>query len=158
MTRSPLGQLTNLLACINNELTHKTTKKGKQRTDWQKCDRNKNKKSIDLCQLVQEEEDGGGSVGGTPAYLSAIWLPCFMDSHRVCCPFAHRHTLTWASGFDKSMQFINSSLKICRMFSGHPTLLSQHKQSAHTSRHHPEAHANLICPPRGLSAAPNKYS
>lgn len=34
MTRSPLGQLTNLLACINNELTHKTTKKGnKEQTD-----------------------------------------------------------------------------------------------------------------------------
>lgn len=34
MGRSPLGQLTNLLACINNELTHKTTIRGnKEQTD-----------------------------------------------------------------------------------------------------------------------------
>lgn len=91
MTRRPLGQLTNLLACINNELTHKTTKKGKQRTDWQKCDRNKNKKSIDLCQLEQEEEDGG-TVGeeqevrpliSRPSGCPALWTPieCVALSH-----------------------------------------------------------------------------
>lgn len=105
MGRSPLGQLTNLLACINNKLTHIThthtqqkqkqkQQKWKQTTENKNVTESKNKKSIDLCQrnLGQEvgKEEKVCSLIWRPSGCPALWTPI------ECVALSHTHTHTQA--------------------------------------------------------------
>lgn len=172
MGRSPLGQLTNLLACINNKLTHIThthttktkakAKTTKMETDnrEQKCDR-KQKQEVHWFMSTQLGARGWKGGEGMFAYLAAIWLPRFMDSHRVCCPFAHTHSHTHTLRHERvdlinqcNLSTVHLKSVVCFRGTRHFYLNANSPRSQHSR----PAAANLICPPRGLSAAPNKYS
>lgn len=89
MTRSPLGQLTNLLACINNELTHKTTtKKGNKEQTDRNVTETKTRSPLIYVNLnrrkrtVGEEQEVRPLIS-RPSGCPALWTPieCVALSH-----------------------------------------------------------------------------
>lgn len=100
MARSPLGQLTNLLACINNELTHKTTttKKGNKELTDRKVIETKTRSPLIYVNLnrrkstVKAEQEVRPLISrpsGCPALWTSIECVALLhtDTH------SHTHTL-----------------------------------------------------------------
>lgn len=93
MTRSPLGQLTNLLACINNELTHKTTKKGNKEQTDRNVTETKTRSPLIYVNLnrrkrtVGEEQEVSPLIS-RPSGCPALWTPI------ECVALSHTDTLS----------------------------------------------------------------